>query len=189
MNAFLQQDRIGGLPHAPLDHELIDAAERLLDILRDDRSLTLGQSVSLDDEGTVLAANEILGSGGVSKDPVGGGRHTGAAHHFLGKRFAALDLPGRRRRTEHETAGAGEAVCQPCRHRGLGPDDGEADVTLVDESRDGVDVGGADVGIDRDRGGRCITRGAVDGSRERTPERFPGQGVLARARTYDQDSD
>jgi len=175
------------LTDGPLHHELVNAAKGFLDILRHHRAFSLGQAVSLDDEGSTLPLDEIFGLGWVGKHFVRRRGHAASRHQVFGKRFAAFDSTGGGAGAENQAPRGAQPIGQSCCHRGLGADDRQADVALRHESYDAVHIRGLDLDVHGDGRGGGVSRRAVDGRRDRALQRFPGERVLAGSATDDQD--
>ncbi len=91
-----------------------------------------------------------------------GCRHVGMAHQLLGEDLARLQAGGRLRRAEDAQTGLLESVHDAQRQRLLGADNRQADVLLLGEAQQGVDVVGLDGDVDAVLGGAGVAGGAVD---------------------------
>ena len=104
----------------------------------------------------------MAGRVGVVEDAELGGRHVGMAHELLGEDLAGFELGRLLRRAEDAQPGLLEGVDDALRQRLFRADDGQADLFLLGEADQGVEVVDVDGDVDAVLGGAGVAGGAVN---------------------------
>ena len=152
----------GGAAELLAHHDAFDGGQGLFGGRADDDALAGGQAVGLDDDGILARLDVVAGRVGVVEDAELGGRHVGVAHELLGEHLARLQLGRLLRRPEDAQPRLVEDVDDALRQRVFRADDGQADLLLLGEADQGVEVVDVDGDVDAVLGGAGVARGAVD---------------------------
>jgi hypothetical protein len=116
-----------------------------------------------------------------------GRRHIGVPHQLLREDLAPFDLRRQLRRTEDAHALGLEHIDDAAAERILGADDGQADVLLLGEAEQIIEIVDIDRHIDAVLRGAAIARRAENALHARRLRELPDQGVFAPAFTDDED--
>ena len=128
----------------------------------DDDALAGGEAVGLDDD-RILARRDVLARRfGMVEDLELGRRHVGVAHQGLGEHLARFELGGVLRGAEDAQAGFLEVIDDAARQRFLGTDDGQADLFLLGETDELVEVVVVERDVDAVLGGAGVAGRAED---------------------------
>ena len=164
---------------------VVDGGERLVERHGDGHALAGGKPVRLDDDRGALGLDIGPGGGGVGEASIGAGRDVVLGAQVLGEALGALEPGGGRGAEDGDAVGA-QHVGKAGDQRRLGADDDEGHAVLLAEGRDGGVVLDVEGNQRRAFGDARIAGCGVERVEKGGLREFPGKGVLASARSDQQ---
>ena len=146
---------------------------------RHDHALASSQSVGLDDDGGADLLNMGVGQRSIAERGVGGSGDAVAPHEVFGEGLGALELRSSLGRSKDAKSPGTEQVDHASRQRALGSDHGQANLLLLSEICQRLDIGEIDVDQTRVTRGTAIARRNIDLLDPWALRQLPGQRMLA----------